>query len=135
MARELTEISAAERELRSWCEACGEEPNPAIIEMMRRGDWQRRQQRNKRVFRQSVARWNTWRRVQNRVPLPAPAVDADRSASRPRERRAARSSSAPTRGDPSEPDLAPVWPIRGFGPATVHIVQRCQRRRAKAAAA
>jgi hypothetical protein len=50
---------------------------------------------------------------------------------RPRERRARRvAGMTSSRGDPSEPDLARVWPLRGFTAASVRMVQHLQRRNA-----
>jgi hypothetical protein len=96
-----SEMSDQERELRAACE----NPNPAIVAEMRSGAWQRRQQRNMRSFRRSVARWNTWRNSE-RVRYSEAPPRVDRPEVRPREGRARRRST-PTRGDPDpEPPLS-----------------------------
>jgi hypothetical protein len=107
----LESVGPAERELRAWCEARGEEPNPAIISEMRSGEWERRQKRNMREFRRSVARWNTWRREQRREPV----TQVTSHAPKPRERRSrSRSSSRTSRGDPDSDLPLNVIPLRAF---------------------
>jgi hypothetical protein len=80
--------------------------------------------------------------IRLRRPRPAPINHVPQrreNTARPRERRAAprRRARAPTGDDPSEPPPEPppveVW--RGLAAASVRMVQHCERRRAKWAAA
>jgi hypothetical protein len=59
------------------------------------------------------------------------------NTARPREQRSRRRTTAPSRGDPDpEPPKPPVEELwRGLEAASVRMVQRCERRRAKLEAA
>jgi hypothetical protein len=79
-----------------------------------------------------------WRLASRRV-LPVATVRRISATPRPATRRRV-ARTVGSRGDPhladgEESDEPPVAPLRGFMPASVRMVQHCERRRAKKAAA
>jgi hypothetical protein len=93
-----------ERELRLSLAASGEEPAEWLIAEMRSGAWERRQRRNMRNFRLSVARWNTWRREQRRAAPTTTMPQTRARESRPRPARRSTSTASSRDDPPGEPD-------------------------------
>jgi hypothetical protein len=139
-----------ERELRINCAAqgCGvpAADDPTIAEI-RSGAKASRDQQSRRNLQHSRERLAMLRKTghsfdqEGRLVAPALTqihVPALRPVERPRERRATtRSSGRPSRGDP-DPEAEPPPPVeiwRGVAAASARMVQRCERRGAKWAAA
>jgi hypothetical protein len=138
-----------ERELRTNCAAqgCGvPAANDPIIAQIRSGEWERRQKRIGRQMRRDQAKLAQWKRegysfdAEHRLVAP-PRTELPEGrepiASPGEQGRRARRAPRWSRGSSDDPDLPPppVKTWRGVEAASVRMVQHCERRRAKAAAA
>jgi hypothetical protein len=93
-----------EHELRLSLAGRREEPAPWLIAEIRSGVWERRQRRNMRNFRLSVARWNTWRREQRGAAPTTTTPQTRARESRPRTARRSTSTASSRDDPPGEPD-------------------------------